>query len=80
MLIYIHTYMQLDRKMQEWLRTTAAGPVQGWLLVANRLVKRWQPLHWHGNGSEYQQLERYSTVAANFNHWVGATTAATNRG
>ena len=41
MLIYIHTYMQLDRKVQEWLRTTAAGPVLGWLLVANRLVKRW---------------------------------------
>ena len=35
-LIYIHTYMQLDRKVQEWLRTTADGPVRGWLLVANR--------------------------------------------
>ena len=33
--------MQLDHKVQEWLRTTAAGPVRGWLLVANRLVKRW---------------------------------------
>ena len=31
-------------------------------------------------GSEYQQLERYSTVAANFNSWVGATMAATYRG
>jgi len=30
-------------------------------------------------GSE-QQLERYSTVAANFNRWVGATMAAKYRG
>jgi hypothetical protein len=34
-----------------------------------------QPLHRHGNGYEYQQLERYSTVAANFDHWVGASMA-----
>ena len=27
-----------------------------------------------------QQLEWYSTVAANFNRWVGATMAATYRG
>ena len=32
-LIYIHTYMQLDRKVQEKLRTTAAGSVRGWLLT-----------------------------------------------
>ena len=31
---YIHTYMQLDRKVQEWLRTTAARPVRGWLLTS----------------------------------------------
>ena len=34
MLIYIHTYMQVDRKVQEKLRTTAAGPVRGWLLTS----------------------------------------------
>ena len=39
MLICIHTYMQLDRKVQEKLRTTAAGLVRGWLLTsANGLV------------------------------------------
>ena len=36
---HAHSYMQLDRKVQEWLRTTAAGPVRGWLLTsANELV------------------------------------------
>ncbi len=39
MLIYIHTYMQLDRKEKEKLLNTAAGPVRGWLLTsANGLV------------------------------------------